>query len=80
MTPNTSSIIQRCAEGIQLFKQLSEAEINTMSSWGKMTKRIRSEHLGGAGRSQRALSDSVFSYLLLVRNRKIIKLLLLFFS
>lgn len=60
MTPNTSSIIQQCAEGIQLFKQLSETEINTVSYWKKMARRIRSEHWGGAGRSQRALSDNVF--------------------
>lgn len=43
-----------------------------------MAGRIRSEHWGGAGRSQRALSDNMFSYTILVRKKKIIKLLLLF--
>lgn len=44
-----------------------------------MARMIRSEHWGGAGRSQRALSDTVFSHTILVRKKRIINLLLLFF-
>lgn len=78
MTPNTSSIIQHYAEGIQLFKQLSEVEINTVFYWEKMTERISSEHLGGMSRIPQAVWGSLCSYLLLVRNGKIIKSLLFF--
>lgn len=35
MAPNTSSIIPHCAEGTQLFKQLSALEINTVFYWGE---------------------------------------------
>lgn len=43
-----------------------------------MTKRIKREHLGSTSRSQIAISANLFSYMQLVRNNKIIKLLFFF--